>query len=208
MKISARDQVLIAAGLMLAGTAAAVFLLIWPMFQQIGEINSQIEATEQEYLAAQALLTQRMQARDNAAATAAELVLLGNRLPETPDLPALIIALQDVADVSGMQLVRVTPADAEAEGGDGYLAYDVTLDLTGRWADYIDFCRRMQKVTRGVRILNASVTYRELTATADDVEPPVPPETQVEASMDIQVYSYAPIEAPVGGEPPAEAPAE
>lgn len=201
MKLSMRDQMILVGVLLLAGAAAFVFLLIVPQFQKIGRINGEISAADQETVDAQALLDRRIAARDNAAKTSAELLLLGNRVPEAPELPALIIAMQDMADASGMQLQRIAPQDATVEGGEGYTARNITLALVGRWPDYIDFVRRLQKTTRGIRVLSASASVLEMEESDTDMTPGTVQETLIAVTMDIQVYTY---EGAAAAAPPAE----
>lgn len=204
MKLSMRDQIILAVALVVVGVAAFAFLVIWPQFQKVGEINGQIAAADQEIADADALLNRRILARDNAAKTSAELLLLGNRMPESPDLPALIIAVQDMADASGMRLQRIAPQDLAAEGGEGYSAYNVTLALDGRWPDFIDFVRRLQKTTRGVRVLTVSATYIEPAVETEEIEAGTVPETRIAVTMDVQVYAYQGATADPAATPPAE----
>lgn len=205
MKLSMRDQVIVGVALLVAISAALIFLLVVPKFQEVSRIDGEIVAADQEIAAAEVLLAKRMAAKENAAKTSADLLLLGNRMPESPELPALIIALQDVADVSGMQLLRVSPASDEGEGGDGFGTYDVDLLVRGRWVDYVDFLRRLQVMARGLRITEISVQYEEpVTQGEDGFESPVFADTIISATMSVRVYTYVPAPAAdaTGAAPP------
>ncbi len=179
--------------LLVALAAAIVLLLVLPKFQELGRVNDEIEVANQEIDSAEVLLGKRMAAKDNAARTSADLLLLGNRMPESPELPALIISLQDLADASGVRLLRVAPAAAAVEGGQGYGAFEVELALQGRWADYVDFLRRLQSTPRGLRVVQMVVLeHVPESAAGEGPEAPVIPDTLTEIAMTVRAYTYVP----------------
>ena len=104
---------------------------------------------------ANALLSQRQAAKDAAAVTQAKLLRLANQIPDNPELPSLIIELQDTANEAGVEFMRMQPGNPVAKAG--YSAIQMDLNLTGRWADNVEFMRRLRDLDRQVRVVNVSI---------------------------------------------------
>ena len=79
--------------------------------------------------AAKLQLDERRGFKDRAIETNAKWLRLMNQVPDTPDLPSLIIELQDIAFASGVQLVAVQPADVVPL--DTYTAVPVSVEILG-----------------------------------------------------------------------------
>lgn len=187
MKLTLRNQIILAIVGVIALCAAMLFFLIWPQFQKVGELSDEIKAQDEQIAAARDLLNRRIEARDNAARTSAEYILQTNRVPDSPELPSLIIEIQDAADSSGLILERIAPESA-TEDLETYTAYQIKLELIGRWADYIDFLRRLEKMTRGVRVVETTIDYYEQPGSAASTQT-VETETEVAVTMFIEVYT-------------------
>ncbi len=108
MKISPRDRLIFT----IAGAAllviALIALLLYPQFRQLSALNAQVVEAQAQADAAKLQLDERRGFKDRAIETNAKWLRLMNQVPDTPDLPSLIIELQDVAFASGVQLVAVT----------------------------------------------------------------------------------------------------
>lgn len=205
MKLSMRNQIILAIAGVVALTLAVTFLVIWPQFQKLGQLGEEVKAQDQEIVAARTLLDRRIEARDNAARTSAELILQSNRVPDAPELPALIIEIQDAAEAAGLTFERVTP---KADSGDlgTYTAYQAELRLIGRWADYIDFMRRLGKMTRGVRVLQTDIQRQDVPSTPGTATVTTETETEVEVTMNIEVYTVNDNASTGATAPPAATP--
>ena len=174
MRISPRDKlILVAVGIAVVAVIAGL-LLIYPQVKTIATINTQIQAAEAEVDEANALLLQRQDMKDRAAQTDAAYLRLANQVPETPELPSLIIELQDVALQAGVNFEGLRPEDpiasaaapttpggqatatsnAAAPGAKGdYVVMPMEVSVSGTWSDTIDFMNRIQHMTRAVRIV-------------------------------------------------------
>lgn len=152
MKLSPRyTLILTAVGILLAVVILAVVLVL-PQFGRLAEVETQISTSQQQADEAQALLEQRQAAKRDAAATDAQLLELAAALPENPDLPSLIIELQDVAYECNVQLRLVEPQPMTS--GDGFVSVPLGLRIWGNWADSVEFIQRLQKLTRQVRVVD------------------------------------------------------
>jgi type IV pilus assembly protein PilO len=156
MKIGPREQIIVAGVAVVVVIVAVVAFLVWPQFQRNGELEGQIAKAKTEVESSKALLATREASKDRAAETDARWLRLANLMPEGPDLPSLIVELQDVAFASGVQLVGVTPADPAA--GATYYTIPIQVQVIGTWADTVDFLQRIMKLNRGVRIVESATT--------------------------------------------------
>lgn len=164
-KLSAQNQMYVAIAVVAVITLAAVFFGILPLFQEAANLDAQIETEKTNVAAAQALVARRQSAKAQSAANEVELMRISNQIPDSPQLPAVIIEVQDVANTAGVELVQlqvgdVKPAAALADGTvPAYNELQLTVMFRGDWAEVIDFCRKLNLLDRGVRLTNASYAY-------------------------------------------------
>lgn len=153
MKIGPREQLI----LLIVGLAvvliAIVLLLVLPEYQKLGTLDAQIATAQQEVTTSKTLLLQREQIKNRAAETDAKWLRLANLVPESPDLPSLIIELQDAAFDTGVQLQTLSPTDMAANAA-GYQTVPLNLGVIGTWSDTVDFLQEITKLDRGLRIVN------------------------------------------------------
>jgi Tfp pilus assembly protein PilO len=156
MRLSPRNQfILTIVGLTLL-LIALVALLIVPQYTKRNALQQQINQVTQEVSVAKTLLAQRQQIKDRAAQTDAEWLRLANMVPESPDLPSLIIELQDVAFTSGVKMLGITPAVPVVGTTGQYQTLPISLNVSGSWADNVDYLQRILKIERGLRIVGFS----------------------------------------------------
>jgi Tfp pilus assembly protein PilO len=196
MKLSSKSALIIAVVVLVVAALALAAFLVYPKWQELGEIDTQITQAQQEISQAQSLLEQRQAVKANAAVTDAALLRLSNELPESPELASLIIQLQDTTNEAGVDFVSLTPA--EPEQNTGYSSVPLKLAIAGVWADAVDFMHRLSSLTRQVRIVGYTVS--------PIVEETSSSETQrVNVSIDLEVYTLAPTQAAGTAAPPAPA---
>lgn len=208
-RLSPQNQLYIAIALIAILTLAAVFFGILPLFQEASTLDSQIAAERTSLADAQALLARRQSAKAQSATSEAELMRIANQVPDSPQLPSVIVELQDVANAAGVGLQSIAPADlapgiAATEGGvPAYGIVPLTLVLRGDWADLIDYFHRIAKLNRGVRVVSTTFTYVPATdaETAADRIP-----AYVEANVALEVYVMAAATDANAPTPPAAAP--
>jgi Tfp pilus assembly protein PilO len=184
-KLSAQMQMYIAIAVLALVTLAAALLLILPKFQEASSIDAEIVIANTSLADAQALLARRQSAKAQSAANEVELMRIANQVPDAPQLPSVIIELQDVANLSGVVLDQITPSDpvpgrANADGSPAsYSAVSIPLLVHGDWREIIDYLNRLGALERGVRVTEVSVT--QIPASEDT-------EAYVEANITLEVY--------------------
>jgi Tfp pilus assembly protein PilO len=184
-------------------TLAVAFFLILPGFQEASSLDATIETENANLATAQALLARRQSAKAQSAANEVELMRIANEVPDSPQLPSVIIELQDLANASGVELRELAPGelvDAEPATAGAPVEYsrapiDILLRCElGEWASLIDCLHRIQGLDRGVRITEITVTH----IPATDTTP-----AYIEADVTLEVYVMASANVPVAPTPAA-----
>ena len=195
MRISPQVEMIIAIVIIALIALGMVFLLIVPQFGALAEQDQQLSKANQDIQSAQNLLAQRQSAKVRAAQTQTELMKLENQIPDDPQLPALIIELQNAANEAGLDFIKITPDTVT--NADGYNTVPISVVLQGRWADCADYVQRLQKLDRQVRISALKVTpwnpsnpssAVEATNTDVDRNPPL----VLQAAIRIEAYTIGP----------------
>jgi len=205
MKLTPRNKLIIVA----VGAGLAVVLLfvvlVLPQFGHMRSLGAEIQAAEQEAQAATALLDQRREVKDAASVTDATLIQLNNAVPENPELPSLIIELQDVAYSSGVSLRGVIPDEPIQDDGAPYITIPVDLETWGTWSDSVDFLQQLRRLSRQVRVVEYEAVLLDETAAVDaNIE--LPPYYQVKLTAKLEVY-VIPASSDSTSSVPAPAPA-
>lgn len=187
-RLSAQNQMYIAIALIAIVTIAVVVFAILPLFQEAGSIDDQIGSEQSNLAAAQALLARRQSAKAQAAANEVELMRIANAIPDSPQLPSVIIELQDVANAAGVEFDSLAPTDLTpgkppVEGGTPeYSSVPITITMHGKWVEIIDYVNRIHALDRSTRITASTYSY----IPASDTE-----EAYVDANVTLEVYVMA-----------------
>lgn len=172
MKIAPREQFILTVVAAVLVVVALIALLIYPSFTNMRGLDEQIAQSQANVSTAQSLLSQRQAIKNRSAQTDAKWITLANQVPDNPDLPALIIELQDAAFDSGVQLVSVAPAKPTSVGT--YASIPLNIEILGTWADTVDYLQRITKLSRGLRIsvFTSLVTDNDAQTTRENAELP------------------------------------
>jgi len=198
MKLSPRNRLILTIALVVVVALALAGFLIYPQFGKLADLDKQIAQAQSQIDQAKVLLEQRQAVKGRAAQTDAELLRLSNELPESPELASFIIELQDTANEAGVEFMTLTP-DTPAQNT-GYSSIKMKMDISGGWADTIDFLHRVSELTRQVRVVGyAAVPYTEQNTESSDTA------QKVQLSVDLEVYTLAAAQSATGAAPPAPA---
>ncbi|MEI7815133.1 MAG: type 4a pilus biogenesis protein PilO [Coriobacteriia bacterium] len=200
MKIGPREQlILVIVGLFVV-LAAIAALLVWPQYQKQRLLDGQIASAEQRLSASRALLSQRQEIKNRTSATSAQWLELASLVPENPDLPSLIIDLQDAAFASGVQIFDITPAEPTVAAD--YVTIPLDISIRGTWADTVDFTKSVVKLNRGLREESFSAKLAGV-----DAGDPTLPHYSVETVIKLQAYTIPASSGATTAPPAAPAPA-
>jgi len=171
MKItSMQKMILVVAVCTVVGVLAVVFFIL-PMFGQLDLLKQQRAEAETQKQQAQAVLAQLESAKSRSAMTEAQLLKIGTQMPDSPQLPTLIIELQDIANESGVDVTNFAPSQPAPAVGGQFTEIPLAVQVTAKWDDFLDYLRRINRTTRLLRVTNVTVNpeaSNETTATANE----------------------------------------
>jgi Tfp pilus assembly protein PilO len=200
VKIGPREQLILVIVGLLVALAAVSALLVWPLYQKQKSLDSQIAAAEQQLQTSKTMLAQRQTIKNRTSMTDAQWLALAGLVPENPDLPALIIEVQDAAFASGVQMVGMTPNDPAESADKTYVIIPVQVSILGTWADTVEFLKALNKLNRGLREVNFNSTLAP--AASGD---PVLPNYSVATSLMLEAYTIPVTAAPAAPAAPVPA---
>ena len=209
MNLSPRNKLILVAGGCFIGVVLLVVVLVLPSFRKIGVLNAETSTAQLESDSARLLLEQRRQVKDRAAVTSARLVQLGVAVPETPDIPGLVIDLHDTAYESGVVLRSVMPGLATQEDDALFMTVPIQAEVQGTWVDTVDFLQRLNKLTRQVRVETFRVSVLQ-EPSAEELEATgltYPPYYQVQTTVTLMAYAIPAESVTASESAPAPAPA-
>jgi len=152
-------QKMIAVVVLIVGLAAAVVaFVILPQFAQLADLQQQKTDAEARSAQAAIVLETLRGAKGRAAVTEAELLKIGTQMPDSPQLPALIMELQDIANTSGVKVSSLSPGQPTVAAGGQYTEISMSEAVTAEWDDLLDYLKRVDRSTRLLRVTSVSIT--------------------------------------------------
>ncbi len=127
--------------------AAYYFLILSPLRTQISETDAQIAAEQQTLAQNQAKLAHMEQTKAEAAQNQAYMLELGKMMPETAEIPSLLLQIQDLATESGIDFMTISPSEPKSSGA--YEVISLGLSLQGTFFDVNDFLYRAEQMVAG-----------------------------------------------------------
>jgi Tfp pilus assembly protein PilO len=160
-------RLLIAGVVLVAVVALAWFFLISPLRSDIATTNEAITVQIDKLATARAALAQAQTTRAEGKKNQARLLELAKMVPETSQVPSLLVQIQDLADQSGIDFIS-DPNEAGA-----FQIIPLQLQFTGTFFDLSDFAYRVEQLVAGpgrlmtVKTVSLKVGSSDTAATAD-----------------------------------------
>jgi type IV pilus assembly protein PilO len=197
------------------------FLLLSPLLQSLNEQGQAREDKQAQLEEVQQQVNELEEVRRNSPEIERQLLELSKRVPTQPQIPTLVVQVQEIADASGVTQLVVEPGDAgaPADGGD-YRVVPVTMQFNGTYDEMQDFLLRTRNLARLVTVTD--VSYCRVPVIDDEhscpVEPPDPVEVEtttlapgVESPLLVELQAdiyFQPEGVPSGAETTAPTPQE
>ncbi|HJQ29423.1 MAG TPA: type 4a pilus biogenesis protein PilO [Rubrobacter sp.] len=132
---------------------AFYFLLLSPL---LGQLDAQAQAEEDK----QAQLAQLQQevneleeVRRNSPEIERQLLELSKRIPSQPEIPTLVVQIQEIAEASGVTQLSIEPGTpAPPPGGGDYSVVPITMTFKGTYDQMQDFLLRTRNLARLVTV--------------------------------------------------------
>lgn len=184
MKMTSMQKMIIVAALVVVVVAMVVAFVIMPQFSQLTALQEQKAAAEARSQQATAVLARLQGAKGRAAVTEAELLKVGTQMPDSPQLPSLIIEMQDIANASGVKVTSIAPGQPVAAASGKFTEISMSTQVTADWDDLLDYLKRLDRSTRLLRVVNLSISPPAASAT--DTNTPAP--TALTVTMTVKSY--------------------
>jgi Tfp pilus assembly protein PilO len=121
--------------------AVAYMVVIRPKRAEAGRLDEQI--AEMQTKVAAARLASRPQ-KQGSAIKVADVFEVSKAMPDTDDMPGIILDLNSVAEASGIKFVSIQPSAPTPKTG--YTAIGITLSFEGNYFDLTDFLFRLRNL--------------------------------------------------------------
>jgi len=132
----------------------------------------------------------------------ADLFLLAKAMPDTDDMPGIILELNSIAGSAGIRFVSIQPQPATA--GTGYRVIPISLMFEGNYYDLTDFIYRLRSL---VRVDDGVLTADGRLYTLDQIDLHESQDgfPNIEAVIVVSAYAFGGAVTPAPGAPPAAA---
>ncbi len=219
--MSRRDRNILLLGLLviLLLVVGYYFLFLRPLLNNLDE-RAQERSDKQAQLASLQNQVAELEAvRRNAPETERQLLELSKRIPTQPEIPSLVVQIEEIAGASGVTQLSIEPAGVESPpGGGDFSVVPVTMRFQGTYEQMQDFLLRTRNLARLMTV--RSVTYCRVGAAGGDAAACpteatgtgetttiVEIEQVLQVEIEAEVY-FQPTDVPAGTPPTAPAPPE
>jgi type IV pilus assembly protein PilO len=216
--------------ILIVGLLIIVLVVVGYYFLFLSPLLDSLDARVQERSAKQAQLSSLQQEvaqleaiRRNAPDSERQLLELAKRVPTQPEIPTLVLQIEDVADASGVTQLSIEPGTpGPPPGGGDYSVVPITMSFEGTYEQLQDFLLRTRNLARLVTV--KKVTYCRVVPlgageTTCPIDVPATGETTtlpeieqvLQVEIEAEVYfqpSVEPSNVPAGTPPVAPAPPE
>jgi type IV pilus assembly protein PilO len=198
------------------------FFLLSPLLQSLNEQAQAREDKQAQLDEVQQQVNELEEVRRNSPEIQRQLLELSKRVPTQPQIPTLIVQVEEIANASGVTQLSVDPEPPTSPAGGGdYQVVPVTMLFNGTYDQMQDFLLRTRNLTRLVTVTElrycrnptigeeASCEVEGEGAGTTDETTTFDP--AVEARLDVEVQAdvyFQPEDVPSGAETTAPSPQE
>ena len=186
---------------LLVVAAAGYFLLISPQRSKSAELTTEAESIQTQI---QALRIANAQVRQVEPIRVADLFRVSKAMPDTDDMPAMILELNRIARDTGIRFESITPQEAVDSGG--YMRRPIDLVFDGNFYELSDFLFRLRSLVR-VRGGQLEATGRLFTVNSVNFVESEREFPRIKATLNVSAYVYGTGVAPTPTPPAPSAPA-
>lgn len=185
--MSRRWRTLVLAAVLVLALVLGWFFLLSPLRDQIADTERAIETERDRLATAQAKLAQAESTRLEGTKNRARLLELAKMVPQTAEIPSLILQVQDLADKAGIDFIAVSPG--EPTTAEGFQIIPLQVEFAGTYFDVSDFIYRVEHMVAGPGRLLAvkNLQLRLGQATAETMESTISP--QLDVSMTLYAFT-------------------
>jgi Tfp pilus assembly protein PilO len=180
--------------------AIAFMVVIRPKRAEAGRLDEQIAEMQMKVSAAQLASRHQQQA---SAIKVADVFEVTKAMPDTDDMPGIILDLNSVAEATGIKFVSIQPSAATPKTG--YTAIGITLTFEGNYFDLTDFLFRLRNLVtvRDGRLSSSGRLFTLDTLSMKESETGFP---NISANLTVSAYVFGVSDADSTAVPPVTTP--
>jgi hypothetical protein len=148
MKTKLTRQQMLAVGIAVFGLVLGIgsyMILVAPQKSKAVALAGAVDSAESSLYVVQHNPHPRAQKPKPLTVEAADLFRLTKAMPDSPDVPGILLSLMRLAKANSVELLSVQPAVAGAPTPQGYSTVPVTVTLHGKFADLATFLQRLRQ---------------------------------------------------------------
>ena len=194
---------------LLVVSAVGYFLLISPQRSKSAELALEAQSVQAQI---QALRTANAAVRDVEPIRVADLFRVSKAMPDTDDMPGMLLELNRIARETGIRFESITPQESGDAGG--YMRRPIDLVFDGNFYELSDFLFRLRSLVR-VRGGQLEATGRLFTVNSLNFVESEREFPRSKATLNVSAYVYgtgaapaAPAPQPAPAQPAQPAPAQ
>lgn len=160
-----KQRIILVVGVTLLVVVLFGVFVLRPKISQVGQLRAQQREGGKKLEAAKLNLARLQAIKAEAMEIEKEQLKLNQRFPEDPDLPSLLVTLQDTANEAGIDFISISPGELAPQ--EGYSELSLGISISGTFFDVVDFLYRLEGLSREVRVDSVDIgvsDYPELSA--------------------------------------------
>jgi type IV pilus assembly protein PilO len=184
-----RNILLIGAGVLVLLLVGYYVFLLGPLREDLSDRRDERDAKQQQLAQLESEISRLEEIQNRAPEIERQLLELSRRIPRQPEIPTLVVQVQEIAEESNVTQLLIQPEDPEQpEDGGEYTIIPVTMSFEGSYEQLQDFLLRLRNLTRLVTV--ETVVYDSAEATTGGSTSPAPDGNQtLQIELGTEVYA-------------------
>ena len=160
------------------------FLLLSPLLGRLGEADQQREEREAQLAQLEQEVAELEEVRRNSPEIERQLLELSKRVPTQPEIPTLVVQVEEIARDSRVTQLSIEPGDPSPppEGGD-FSVVPVTMRFQGTYEEMQDFLLQTRNLVRLMTVSNVTFCRVPILGPEHDCPVEEPPAELGEATV-------------------------
>jgi type IV pilus assembly protein PilO len=159
-RLSPKQQIIALSAVMAIVAIIVIVVLIVPQVLSLGALGVEEQTATNELNVAKATYAQLEELKLNSRKTENDLLRIDRKAPGDPELPALLIQIQDISSKSGITLLSVKPSPL-VQNND-YAEVPLEIQIDGYFFSLLDFIYRLEKLPRIINIKSIEIKEGKL----------------------------------------------
>lgn len=134
-------------------------ILLKPKISQLSEISAIQQQEEQKFDTLNATIIRLKSVKQRTQEIEARLAEIGKAIPETAEVPSLLVDLQDIANEADIDFLSIRPSSLTEQ--DGYAISPFEITINGYFYDLVDFLYRLEKLPRLLKVTKITISEGE-----------------------------------------------